>query len=161
MLTLIVARARNGAIGRNNEIPWHAPEDLKLFQRETVGGALVMGRNTWESLPVRPLPRRLNCVVSRDKSVADMVVSDPVGAVAACYEAGYTRIYGAGGQKIYQDLMPHAQRLLITEVDLIVPDPDAVFPDFDPLDWREVRQMPVRSEDPACTLRELIRIHRA
>jgi dihydrofolate reductase len=56
MLTLIVARARNGAIGKGNTIPWHAPEDLAAFQRETTGGALIMGRRTWESLPFRPLP---------------------------------------------------------------------------------------------------------
>ncbi|WP_298838877.1 dihydrofolate reductase [uncultured Roseobacter sp.] len=157
MLTLIVARARNGAIGKGNEIPWHAPEDLRVFQRETTGGALIMGRNTWNSLPRRPLPGRLNCVVSRDTSVAEMVRADPVEAVTACYEAGYTRIYGAGGQRIYAELMPLAERLLITEVDVEVSEPDAVFPDFDPADWREVRNQLVRAGDPACTLREFLR----
>ncbi len=63
MLTLVVARAKGGAIGRDGDIPWHAPEDLKMFQRETLGGALVMGRRTWESLPVKPLKNRLNIVV--------------------------------------------------------------------------------------------------
>ena len=56
MLTLIVARARNGAIGRKGTIPWEAPEDLAFFQRETLGGAVIMGRATWDSLPKRPLP---------------------------------------------------------------------------------------------------------
>ncbi len=54
MLTLIVARARNNAIGRDGTMPWNAPEDLVMFQRETNGGALIMGRRTWESLPVKP-----------------------------------------------------------------------------------------------------------
>ena len=59
MLSLVVARARNGAIGQAGTIPWHAPEDLAFFQRETTGGAVIMGRNTWESLPLRPLPGRV------------------------------------------------------------------------------------------------------
>ncbi|WP_300038010.1 dihydrofolate reductase [uncultured Roseobacter sp.] len=158
MLTLIVARAINGAIGKNNEIPWHAPEDLKLFQRETLGGALIMGRNTWDSLPVRPLPRRLNCIISRDTSLADMVRADPVTAVRDCYEAGYTRIYGAGGQQIYAQLMPLADRLLITEVDLVIDSPDAVFPAFEPTEWTEIRRQTVRPADPACAVRELVRV---
>lgn len=158
MLTLIVARARNGAIGKNNEIPWHAPEDLKLFQRETVGGALIMGRNTWESLPVRPLPRRLNCVISRDTGIADMVRQDLTSALSDCYAAGYTRVYGAGGQAIYRELMPIADRMLITEVDLVVSDPDATFPEYDPRDWNEIRCFVIRSEAPRCTVREFIRI---
>ncbi|MGR3568543.1 MAG: dihydrofolate reductase, partial [Pseudooceanicola nanhaiensis] len=62
MITLVVARARNGAIGKGNQIPWHIPADLKLFQRETSGSAILMGRNTWESLPVKPLKNRMNIV---------------------------------------------------------------------------------------------------
>ena len=64
MISLVVARARNGAIGRENTIPWHAPEDLKFFQRETLGGVIIMGRNTWDSLPFKPLKNRVNLVVS-------------------------------------------------------------------------------------------------
>ena len=55
MISLVVARARNGAIGKDNTIPWHIPADMRLFQRETLGSAIIMGRLTWDSLPARPL----------------------------------------------------------------------------------------------------------
>ena len=82
MLSLVVARARNGAIGKDNLIPWHAPEDLAFFQRETTGGAIIMGRKTWESLPFKPLKNRLNCVVSSDKSLTEHVFATPEAALA-------------------------------------------------------------------------------
>ena len=157
MLSLIVARARNGAIGKDNEIPWHLPEDLKLFQRETLGGAIIMGRNTWESLPVKPLGRRLNCVVSRNSDLTEMVRTDVNTAVRDCYAAGYTRVYGIGGQAIYRDLLAHADRMLISEVDLEIEDADAFFPEFDESCWTELRRHSLRKEGPACVLRELMR----
>ncbi len=81
MLTLVVARARGGAIGRDNTIPWHAPEDLAAFQRETTGGAVIMGRRTWESLPFKPLKNRLNIVVTSDAALWDSTAPDPETAV--------------------------------------------------------------------------------
>ncbi len=158
MLTLVVARARNGAIGKNNEIPWNVPEDLRLFQRETLGGALIMGRRTWHSLPVRPLPRRLNCVISRDASLADMVRQDLPTAVRDCYGAGYTRIYGVGGEAVYAGLMPLADRMVITDVDTDIAAADAFFPEVDPSDWTELRRFDLRTEGPACQVRELVRV---
>ncbi|AWX93839.1 hypothetical protein DPM13_14495 [Paracoccus mutanolyticus] len=74
MISLVVARARNGAIGKDNTIPWHIPADMRLFQRETLGSAIIMGRLTWESLPVRPLKNRMNIVVSRDAGLTEHVV---------------------------------------------------------------------------------------
>ena len=124
MLSLIVARARNGAIGRAGAIPWDVPEDLKSFQRETLGGAVIMGRKTWESLPVKPLPRRLNIVVSARTGVAELVAPDVRAAVALAYERGHDRVYGIGGARIYQEMLPLADRLLISEVGLDVPDAD-------------------------------------
>ena len=98
MLTLIVARAQNGAIGRGNTIPWSAPEDLAFFQRETLGGALIMGRNTWESLPKRPLPRRLNIVVtSRPLHEEGALVASLTTARDMAEAAGYARVYAIGG----------------------------------------------------------------
>jgi len=157
MLSLIVARARNGAIGKGNDIPWHAPEDLKMFQRETTGGAIIMGRNTWDSLPFKPLKNRLNIVVSRDTSLTEHVVSSVSEAVSLAYLQGYQRIYGIGGQSIYTEMLPLADRLLVTEVDLEIEQADAFFPDFDEAEWDEVSRADLRADEPLCSLRELIR----
>jgi len=157
MLTLIVALARNHAIGKGNDIPWHAPEDLKMFQRETLGGAVIMGRRTWESLPFKPLKNRLNVVVSRDLSLTDIVCGSVQEAVQTCYAQGYNRVYGIGGETIYRDLLPLADRLMLTEVDLEIAEADAFFPEFDEAAWEEVATYDVRAADPACRLRELIR----
>ncbi|WP_193142530.1 dihydrofolate reductase [Meridianimarinicoccus sp. MJW13] len=159
MMTLIVARARNGAIGRDGDIPWHAPEDLKAFQRETLGGAIIMGRRTWESLPFRPLKRRFNCVVSGGQiDGADAVCTSVEAAMTACAAAGYHRIYGIGGAGIYQAMLPLAHRLMITEVDLDVPDADTFFPRIDPADWTVVARTPLRSTAPVCELGEWLRL---
>lgn len=157
MLTLIVARAANGAIGKANQIPWHAPEDLAFFQRETLGGALIMGRRTWESLPVKPLGRRLNCVVSSSPDIAEHVFATPEAACDFARKAGYRRLYGIGGAAIYRHLLPLADRLLITEVELSIPDADAFFPDFDPGDWNSLPPAPLRAEPPRCILHEMLR----
>ncbi|WP_116081861.1 dihydrofolate reductase [Tropicimonas sp. IMCC34011] len=157
MITLIVARARNGAIGRDNQIPWHIPSDLKLFQRETLGGAVIMGRNTWHSLPVKPLKGRLNIVVSRDSSLTEHVVPTVEDATALAYAQGHMRIYGIGGEHIYSEMLGLADRLLITEVDLDVEHADAFFPRFDASGWQTLRELPLESESVTCTSHELLR----
>ena len=157
MLSLIVARGANGAIGKDGDIPWSVPEDLKFFQRETMGGAIIMGRRTWESLPVRPLARRMNIVVSRDTGLAEHVCASVEAAVAMAYAAGYARVYGIGGERIYRALMPVADRLLVTEVDVRVPDADAFFPDFDAADWRDLGALELRATGPRAVVRELLR----
>lgn len=146
MITLIVARDRNGAIGRDGDIPWHLPGDLKMFQRETTGGAVIMGRATWESLPVKPLKNRLNIVVSRDTSLAEHVVGSVAEAVALARAEGYFRIYGIGGAGIYRELLPLADRLLLTEVETEVEGADTWFPEVDEKDWREIARMPGEGE---------------
>lgn len=157
MITLVVARARNGAIGRDGDIPWHAPEDLKMFQRETTGGALVMGRHTWDSLPVKPLKNRMNIVVSRDRSLTDHVTGSVGEAIALAYDSGYTRVYGIGGARIYAEMLPLAHRLMLTEVDLYVDDADAFFPPIEEGDWRELRRTVLRETGPLCVLRDMAR----
>ena len=158
MITLIVARDRNGAIGRDNTIPWRAPEDLAFFKTETLGGAVIMGRNTWESLPFRPLKNRLNIVVStRGVPDADHVFSDLESAMEFAEAQGHRRIYGMGGARIYEALLPRADRLLVTEVDLEVDAPDTFFPAFSGADWRQVGTALLRAEDPRCELHEYLR----
>lgn len=161
MITLIVARARNGAIGKDNDIPWHAPEDLKAFQRETLGGAIIMGRNTWDSLPFKPLKNRLNIVVSSNPAAADTVVASLDEAIDLARSEGYARLYGIGGAGIYKGMLARADRLMITEVDLEIDDADAFFPEFPPEEWRVNATLPLRSENPACVLTEYLRLPRA
>lgn len=159
MLSLIVARARNGAIGRAGTIPWHAPEDLAFFQRETLGGAIIMGRKTWDSLPRRPLPRRLNIVVtSQPRDAEENTLFVPLdAALGAARAAGHLRVYAIGGAAIYQAFLPQADRLLITEVGLDVPDADTFFPDLDPKDWRQNATVKLRQAAPRCELVEYLR----
>ncbi|MBR3372040.1 MAG: dihydrofolate reductase [Rhodobacteraceae bacterium] len=160
MISLIVARARNGAIGRGNTIPWDAPEDLKFFQRETLGGAVIMGRNTWHSLPKRPLPRRLNIVVtSRPADGADALFVPLAQAVNTARQAGYFRIYAIGGAGIYRAFLPLADRLLITEVDIDVPDADTFFPPVAGDEWTATAELGLRKDAPACIVREFRRNH--
>lgn len=157
MISLVVARAQNGAIGKGNTIPWHAPEDLAFFQRETMGGAVIMGRNTWESLPFKPLKNRLNIVVSRDKTLHETVVASVDAAIELARSAGYPRIYGIGGAQIYAQMLPMADRLLVTEVDLVIEAADAYFPEITESDWREAWRHSLREDGPACVVRELVR----
>lgn len=157
MITLIAARARNGAIGKDNDIPWFAPEDLKAFQRETLGGAIIMGRNTWDSLPVKPLKNRLNLVVSSNPQAADRVLPTVQAAVAEAHAQGYRRVYGIGGEGIYREMLGLADRLLITEVDLAIEAADAFFPAFAEEDWQKLGEHPLRAADPACVMVEYLR----
>lgn len=158
MLSLVVARGRNGAIGQGGTIPWQAPEDLAFFQRETLGGAIIMGRRTWDSLPRRPLPRRHNIVVtSRPLAGPDAVVPDIDAALAEARRAGHARVYGVGGARIYDALLPLAERLVITEVALDIAGADTFFPAFDERDWALVGQFPLRDMPPVCVAHEYLR----
>ncbi|MBT8152960.1 dihydrofolate reductase [Epibacterium ulvae] len=158
MITLIVARDRNGAIGKDNTIPWFAPEDLKAFQRETHGGAIIMGRNTWDSLPVKPLKNRLNIVVSSNPDCADLVVSSVDLAVVEARAQGYMRIYGIGGAGIYRGMMEIADRLLITEVETEVEGADTFFPEVQETNWKVAARNSLRTADPACVMVEYLRV---
>jgi len=147
-VVIVVARARNGVIGIENRLPWHLPEDLKHFKALTTGNAVIMGRKTWESLPpkFRPLPGRLNIVVTRDRGyVADgaTVAHSLPAAVAA---AGEHKAFVIGGAEIYAQALPLATRLEITEVDADIPG-DAFFPALDAAAWREAARETHRSSN--------------
>jgi len=157
MITLVVGRAKNGAIGRDGEIPWFIPADLATFQRETLGGAIVMGRHTWDSLPKKPLPRRFNIVVSSQSDAAEVVVESVDAAIARAREEGYDRIYGIGGAGIYREMMTLADRMLITDVDMVIEDADTFFPEFDPAQWVLHHERVLKGASPACMVREYLR----
>ena len=139
ILALIAACARGGVIGIENRLPWHLPEDMKFFREATRGKPVIMGRKTWESLPAafRPLPGRLNIVVSRNPGFeapgASVVASLPE-ALAAAGDAEIAFVIG--GAELYRQALPLADRLLLTEIDQAY-DGDAFFPEFDRNTWTE------------------------
>ncbi|RBY88218.1 dihydrofolate reductase [Blastococcus sp. TBT05-19] len=117
---MIWAQARGGVIGAGGGLPWHLPEDLKLFRSATTGSTVVMGRRTWESLPerFRPLPGRVNVVLTSDPawSAEGAVRAGSVQQVLA--EHGSFWVIGGGA--VYTAFLPHADRLVVTEVDVEV-----------------------------------------
>ncbi|MBS0352560.1 MAG: dihydrofolate reductase [Proteobacteria bacterium] len=139
LLALIAACARGGVIGIENRLPWHLPEDMKFFRETTRGKPVIMGRKTWESLPdaFRPLPGRLNIVVSRNpdfQAAGGRVVASLEAALAAAGDAEIAFVIG--GAELYRQALPLADRLLLTEIDRDYAG-DALFPDFDRSVWRE------------------------
>ena len=112
-LTLIAAIARNGVIGKGNALPWHLPEDLRRFKALTTGQAVIMGRKTWDSLPAkfRPLPNRLNIVVTRNRDYRAEGAT-VVGSLDAAIHASQTLTpFVIGGAELYAHALPLAQRL--------------------------------------------------
>lgn len=143
-IALVVARARNGVIGRDGGLPWRLRSDLQRFKAVTMGKPCVMGRKTWESLPLKPLPGRLNLVLSKDESF------EPKGAVACltldeaieiareqAVEDGVDEVCVIGGAGLFEAALPRARRLYLTEVEA-APEGDVHFPPFDEGTWVEV-----------------------
>ncbi|MGY1696727.1 MULTISPECIES: dihydrofolate reductase [unclassified Geodermatophilus] len=139
-VSLVWAQARDRVIGAGGRLPWHLPEDLRLFKELTSGGTVVMGRRTWESLPARnrPLPGRRNVVLTRDPAwAADGAeragsVADVLATAPGCWVIG--------GAAVYAAFLPHAGRLVVTDVDLAV-DGDTRAPALDGR-WRPVTRTP-------------------
>ena len=142
-LSLIVAVARNGVIGKDNRLPWHIPEDLKHFRALTMGHHIIMGRRTWESIG-RPLPGRASVVITRDpgyKAPGAVVARSLAEALAAC--AGDDEVFVIGGAGIFQEALASADRIYLTEVQAEYAG-DVWFPPLGP-EWYEVsRETPAR-----------------
>ncbi|MFG6433663.1 dihydrofolate reductase [Roseateles sp. LYH14W] len=143
LITLVAAVARDGAIGRDNALLWHIPEDMARFKAVTAGKPVVMGRKTWDSLPAkfRPLPGRRNLVVSRSATELPgaEVFSTLDAALAACSEPEVCVI---GGSEIYALALPLASKLALTEVDAAFPDADRHFPDWPRTQFTEAAREP-------------------
>ncbi len=141
---IIAAVADNGAIGRDNALLWHISEDLKFFKRNTSGCTVIMGRKTFESLG-KPLPRRLNIVVSRHFEAPEGVLSASsleeafILAETNSEKAGMSaeKCFVIGGGQIYAQAMETASRLVLTRVHVSIKDADTFFPDVDPEKWAE------------------------
>jgi dihydrofolate reductase len=159
-VAIYVAIAENGVIGREGGLPWRLSSDLKRFKADTMGKPIVMGRKTWESFPKRPLPGRLNIVVTRDRrfeaegaeiagSLEDAITLATVRG--RCME-GADEIGIVGGGEIYRQALPLADRLHVTHV-LASIDGDTHFPEIDPAIWHIVRseELPAGEKDSHAT----------
>jgi len=139
---LIVARARNGVIGRHGTLPWHLPEDLAHFKRTTMGHTVIMGRKTWDSIS-RPLPGRRNIVITRDPRWlapgAETATSLEQALQRCAAPSGQAErdVFIIGGAQLYaQALQQHVDSIFLTEIDADF-EGDALFPPLDPARWRE------------------------
>uniref|UniRef100_B0T4Y7 Dihydrofolate reductase n=1 Tax=Caulobacter sp. (strain K31) TaxID=366602 RepID=B0T4Y7_CAUSK len=146
-----VARSLNGVIGRDNDLPWRLKSDLAIFKARTMGKPVIMGRKTWDSLPRKPLPGRMNIVLSQDGSFepAQAVVCESFlealqMAKEQATEDGVDEVCVIGGRAVFELALPRAKRLYLTEVQAQV-EGDVYFPAFDEAAWTEVS----REEHPA------------
>ena len=137
---MIWAQARGGVIGAEGGLPWHLPEDLRLFRETTTGSTVVMGRLTWESLPgrFRPLPGRANVVLTSDPGWSAEGATR-AGSVEEVLD-GHDTLWVIGGGQVYAAFLPHADRLVITDVDVAV-EGDTWAPELGQ-DWLRVARDP-------------------
>ena len=134
MITLILARAENGVIGRDGTLPWHLPADLKRFKALTMGKPMVMGRKTFDSFPA-PLPGRRHIVLTRDAGWSAVGAEMAHSVEEALALAGDGDVAVIGGAEVFALFEPLADCVELTEVH-VAPDGDAVVPPF--VGWREV-----------------------
>lgn len=163
-ISFVVARADNGVIGRDNQLPWHLPADLKHFKRLTVGKPVLMGRKTYVSIG-KPLPGRHNIVLTRDpawRAEGVTVVANLAEAVAAAGLDPRIRveeIMVIGGAALFAEALPSATRVYLTEVHA-EPEGETVMPGFPPERWRETSREdhPAEGDQPAYSFVTLDRI---
>ena len=135
-LAIIVAQAKNRVIGRGNDIPWYCPADLQYFKRTTLGSPVLMGRKTWDSLKIQPLPGRTNIIITRDSNfVAEGCEVVHTIAQALALVADADKAFIIGGATIYEQLITAVDELYVTEVDAEIAG-DRYFPEIDPHIWQ-------------------------
>lgn len=150
MISMIWAQTRNGIIGADGDMPWNLPEDLQHFSRTTRDGAVIMGRRTWDSFPdrFRPLPQRLNVVLTRDAARGKAITAQhPEVVVTGDLDTALEASLGheqwvIGGASIYREALPRATRAVVTLIDVDVSG-DTRAPKLDS-SWRIARRGPVR-----------------
>lgn len=141
-VSLIAAVAKNLVIGKNNDLPWHLPDDMKYFMTTTTGHHCIMGRKNYDSLPekFKPLPNRINIVVTRQPDLQApgcIVVNSLAHALEVARVSGETETFIIGGAEIYKAGLVVADTLFITEIDATI-EGDTYFPAFNKREWKEV-----------------------
>ena len=129
MISIIVAVAKGGAIGKEGKIPWKIPGEQRQFKELTTGHVVIMGRTSYEEIG-HPLPERTNIVVSKTKVFSGENLYTVKSLQEAIERAGQEEIFIAGGAELFQEALPLADKIYMTYVDMEVPDADRFFPDF-------------------------------
>lgn len=142
IISFIAALSRNKVIGKNNDLPWHLPDDMKYFMQTTKGHHVIMGRKNYDSIPekFRPLPNRANVVVTRQQNFQApgcQVVHSIEEGITLARLARESEVFIIGGAEIYKAGFPFSSRLYLTEIDHDV-DGDTFFPYWNKADWKEV-----------------------
>lgn len=137
IISLIAAMGKNRTIGKNNSLPWNLPADMKYFRDKTRGKPVIMGRKTYESIG-KPLPKRLNIIITRDenyKAEGCVVVHTADEAIIAA--GNVKEVMVIGGSQIYKEFLPRANRMYLTKIDAEF-EGDTYFPEFTTEEWKEI-----------------------
>ncbi|MGC1243554.1 MAG: dihydrofolate reductase [Chryseosolibacter sp.] len=142
IVSAIAALSRNKVIGKNNDLPWRLPDDMKFFMNKTKGHHVVMGRKNYDSLheKYKPLPQRTNVVITRQKDFVApgcIVLHAVEPALEIAKDNSETECFIIGGAEIYRLAMPYTTRMYLTEIDAVI-DGDTYFPDIDQDEWVEI-----------------------
>nr|AIA13694.1 Dihydrofolate reductase [uncultured bacterium] len=145
IISLIAALSKNRVIGKNNDLPWKLPDDMKFFMEKTKGHHTIMGRKNYDSIPLKfkPLPQRTNIVVTRQKNFQApgcIVVDSLENGLAIAQDNDEPETFIIGGAEIYKLGLPHANRLYLTEIDAEI-DGDTFFPAVDRNQWKEISRL--------------------
>lgn len=140
--SMIVAVARNGVIGKDNDLVWNLPDDMKYFKETTAGHAVIMGRKNYYSIPEkwRPLPNRTNIVITRNRSLSIEnveVVHDIASGLELAKEAGEHEVFIIGGGQIFEQSLPITDRIYYTDIHASY-EGDIYFPALQPDVWQEI-----------------------
>ena len=148
--SFVVAAAENDAIGKDNSMLWHLPNDLKFFKNITWAMPLLMGRKTFEALGSKPLNGRANIILTRRKDYKPegaVVVNNIKDAVFFAKQNDYKEIMVIGGGEIYKELLPKATKIYLTRVHASFPEADAFFPSIDEKKWTRTSKQDFPADD--------------
>ncbi len=142
IISFIAALSKNRVIGKNNDLPWHLPDDMKYFMQTTKGHYSIMGRKNYDSIPekFRPLPNRTNVVVTRQKDFIApgcIVVHSVEEGIETARKANEAEAFITGGAEIFKVGFPFSQRLYLTQIDAEI-EGDTYFPEWNASQWNEM-----------------------
>jgi dihydrofolate reductase len=144
-ISIIAACSRNRVIGKNNDLPWHLPDDMKYFMETTKGHHVIMGRKNYESIPekFRPLPNRINLVLTNQRNFQAprcQIIHSLRDGFEIANHANEQELFVIGGAEVYKLALPYASKLYLTEIAAEI-DGDTFFPPFVKQEWNEVSRI--------------------